>query len=168
MPLRQLDIIIFDLDDAENSGFALEEMFSYNSSWYNLTLAGQHYMWGEAQYIPIYGAGGVILFFGGFWPSDRRQGMENESPNPSTLATLDSILIYDIHTNRFFKQLASNPPPARALFCSVAAGASNDESYEMCISPTFVYNIRTLLITIDAASSTEAHRTCTSLFLLSL
>jgi hypothetical protein len=149
--------------------FALEEMVSYNSgnqSWYNLTLAGKHYIWGEAQYVPIYGARGIILFFGGFWPSDRLGSME--SPNLSTLATLGSILIYDIHTNRFFEQLASNPPPARALFCSVAAGASNNESYEMCVSPALVYNIRTPLIAIDAASSTEAHRARTSLFLLSL
>jgi hypothetical protein len=147
----------------------LEEMVSYNSgnqSWYNLTLAGKHYIWGEAQYVPIYGARGIILFFGGFWPSDRLGSME--SPNLSTLATLGSILIYDIHTNRFFEQLASNPPPARALFCSVAAGASNNESYEMCVSPALVYNIRTPLIAIDAASSTEAHRARTSLFLLSL
>jgi hypothetical protein len=41
----------------EYDAFALEEMLSYNSgnqSWYNLTLDGQHYMLGEAQYIPTY------------------------------------------------------------------------------------------------------------------
>jgi hypothetical protein len=120
-------------DNVENDGFALEEMLSYNSgnqSWYNLTLAGQHYMWGEAQYVPIYGAQGVILFFGGSWPSD------HSVESSSSLATLDTILVYDIHTNRFFKQQTSNPPPGRALFCSVAAGASNNESYEVCVSPT--------------------------------
>jgi len=118
------------LDGVNDNGLALEEMFSYNSgnqSWYNLTLDGQHYMWGEAQYIPIYGARGVILFFGGYWPSDR------SVDSPSSLATLDTILIYDIDTNRFFKQPASNPPPGRALFCSVEAGASNNESYEIFI-----------------------------------
>jgi hypothetical protein len=112
---------------------ALEEMFSYNvgnRSWYNLTLTGQHYMWGEAQYVPIYGAKGVILFFGGFWPSDRTV------ESPSSVANLDTILIYDIHTDRFFKQPASNPPPSRYKFCSVAAGASSNESYEMWVSPT--------------------------------
>ncbi|KAN0078795.1 hypothetical protein V8E54_005308 [Elaphomyces granulatus] len=119
------------LDWVEPNGFALEEMLLYNSgnkSFYNLTLAGQHYMWGEAQYIPIYGAGGVILFFGGFWPSDTTV----DAPSSLT-ALLDTILIYDIHTNRFFKQPASNPPSGRALFCSVAAGASNNESYEIFI-----------------------------------
>ena len=120
-----------DLDTAGDC-VALEEMVSYNSgnqSWYNLTLA-EHYMWGGAQYVPIYGASGVILFFGGYWPIDRSVGA------PSTLATLDTILIYDIHTNRFFKQQASNPPPGRAYFCSVTAGASNNESYEMCVRCT--------------------------------
>ncbi|KAN0080657.1 hypothetical protein V8E54_003861 [Elaphomyces granulatus] len=119
-------------DYVENkiNSFALEEMFSYNSgnqSWYNLTLAGQHYVWGEAQYVPIYGARGVVLFFGGFWPSDHSVG------SPSSLATLDTILVYDIYTNRFFKQQTSNPPPGRAFLCSVAAGASNNESYEIFI-----------------------------------
>jgi hypothetical protein len=125
-------------DNTDTNGFALEEMFSYNSgnrSWYNLTLAGKHYIFGEAQYVPIYGARGIILFFGGYWPSDR------SVDSPSSLATLDTILIYDIDTNRFFKQPASNPPPGRALFCSVAAVASNNESYEMCVSLVFAYNI---------------------------
>ena len=115
-------------EDNESDAFVLEEMLSYNSgnqSWYNLTLAGQHYVLGEAQYVPVYGAQGVILFFGGFWPSD------SSVESLSSVASLDTILVYDIHTNRFFKQQASNAPPGRALFCSVAAGASNNESYEM-------------------------------------
>jgi hypothetical protein len=152
-------------DDVENDGFGLDEMLSYNSgnqSFYNLTLAGQHYMWGEAQYIPIYGAQGVILFFGGFWPLD------DSVDSPSSLATLDTILVYDIYSNRFFKQQASNPPPGRALFCSVAAGASNNESYEVCVSHALVYDIWTLLTAVDAASSMGGHKTGMPLFLLSL
>jgi hypothetical protein len=119
--------------DGQNN-FTLGEMFSYNSanqSWYNLTLTmpEQHFIAGQAQYIPIYGASGVILFFGGYWET------------PSSLAGLDTILIYDIHTNRFFKQPASTPPLARSYFCSVAAVASNNESYEMCVSPSLEYHI---------------------------
>ena len=149
----------------EKDAFALEEMLSYNSgnqSWYNLTLDGQHYMLGEAQYIPIYGAQGVILFFGGFWPADH--SVESQS----SVASLDTILVYDIHTNRFFKQQASNAPPGRAMFCSVAVGASNNESYEVCVSPALVYDIRTLLTSIHAASSMGGHKTGMPLFLLSL
>jgi hypothetical protein len=114
-------------ESVENDGFALEEMLSYNfgnQSWYNLTLA-EHYMLGEAQYVPIYGAQGVILFFGGYWPSD------NSVESSGSVANLNTILVYDIYTNRFFNQQASNAPPGRALFCSVAAGALNNESYEM-------------------------------------
>jgi hypothetical protein len=145
----------FNLGYVDFEIFRLEEMLSYNSrnqSWTNLTLPGQHYLWGEAQYVPIYGARGVILFFGGYW------SFGETAIDPPSLATLDSILIYDIHTNRFFKQLALDPPPPRAAFCSVAAGASDNESYEMCVSPTLVYNIRTLLTTIDTASSTEGNQ----------
>jgi hypothetical protein len=52
---------------AENE-WALGEMFSYNpanQSWYNLTLtmAEQHFIWGEAQYIPIYGASYSIFWW---------------------------------------------------------------------------------------------------------
>ena len=115
-------------EHVENEALALEEMLSYNSgnqSWYNLTLAGQYYMLGEAQYVPIYGAQGVILFFGGFWPFD------NSVESRNSVASLDTILVYDIHTNRFFKQQASNAPSGRVEFCSVAAGAANNESYEM-------------------------------------
>ena len=32
-------------DNIENDGFGLDEMLSYNQSFYNLMLAGQHYMW---------------------------------------------------------------------------------------------------------------------------
>jgi hypothetical protein len=128
----------------QNLNLALEEMFSYNygnQSWYNLTLAGQHYMWGEAQYVPIYGVRGIILLFGGFWPSDRTIN------SPSSVESLDTVLIYDIHTNRFFKQPAYNSPPGRAMFCSVAAGASNNESYEMCVS-----------LPLHTISTTNSHR----------
>ena len=155
MPLRQQDIIILVallLGCLGDYSWALGEMFSYNSgnqSWYNLTLtmAEQYFIWGEAQYVPSMEL--VALFY--FLAAIGHRKLVD------TLA-LDTILIYDIHTNRFFKQPASNPPPARAFFCSVAAGASNNESYEMCVSPGLEYNIRTLLIAIDAASSTEGHQ----------
>ncbi|KAN0071309.1 hypothetical protein V8E54_010740 [Elaphomyces granulatus] len=64
---------------------------------------------------------------------DSSHALEEFVGSPSSLATLDTILVYDIHTNRFFKQRTSNPPPGRAVFCSVAAGASNNESYEIFI-----------------------------------
>jgi hypothetical protein len=51
-----------------------------------LTLAGQYYILGEAQYVPIYGAQGVILFFGGFWPFDN--SVESRNSYWYTISTL--------------------------------------------------------------------------------
>ena len=99
---------------------AMEEVLSFNfgnQSLYNKTLPGQQYLKGEAQYVPIYGKQGVILFFGG--------------QTENSIFDLDSIIVYDIDTDTFFKQPASNAPSGRYSFCSVAAGGSSNESYEM-------------------------------------
>jgi hypothetical protein len=116
---------------------AMEEMLSYNftdGSLYNQTLPGQHYILGEAQYIPIYGKEGIILFLGGKQPSDRNF-------QETTMASFGNILVYDVHTGSFFSQPATNPPSGRYSFCSVAAGGANNQSYEMYVlnNPTQDY-----------------------------
>jgi hypothetical protein len=115
-------------DGAFYAELAMEQFFTYNSgnqSWFNNTLPGQHYLHGEGQYVPIYGEEGVILFFGGAWPTDRTVD------GRGALKGLDNILVYDIHTNRFYNQPATNPPEIRELFCSVSTGIGNNGSYEM-------------------------------------
>jgi hypothetical protein len=101
-----------------------------NQSWYNQTISGQHFLWGQAQYVPTFGQDGVILFFGGKWPSDTSTG------GSSSVSRLDNILVYDIHNNAFFQQPATNAPVGRFSFCSVASGtnASANSSYEMYAS----------------------------------
>jgi hypothetical protein len=108
----------------------LSEMVNFNfanQSWYNQTIPGYYINAGEAQYVPTFGQKGVILFFGGNWASDADVG------GFSPIAGLDTILIYDIHSNTYFKQPATNAPISRLSFCSVAAGAyaSSNFSYEM-------------------------------------
>jgi len=119
--------------DGENS-LALGEMFSYNSanqSWYNLTLtmAEQHFIAGQAQYIPFYGASGVILFFWRFLAIWYECGLIR------LVGSLGYHYWYMISKpTGFFKQSASNPPPPRAYFCSVAVGASN-KNHMRCVYP---------------------------------
>jgi hypothetical protein len=96
----------------------LEEVVEFNfanQSWTNRTLSGQ-YSYGDAQFIPIFGQEGVVLFFGG----------------DGSMSGLDNILVYDIHTNMFYNQPATNAPLGRTSFCSVVAGTnSTNSSYEM-------------------------------------
>lgn len=102
--------------------FAMEEFLSFNfgnRSLYNQTLSGQQYFKGEAQYVPIYGKQGVILFFGG--------------QTQNSIVELDIIRVYDIDTGTFFNQPASNAPSARYASCSIAAGGSSNRSYEMYV-----------------------------------
>lgn len=99
---------------------AMEEFLSFNfgnQSSHNHTLSGQQNLRGEAQYVPIYGKQGVILFFGG--------------QTQNSILGLDIIKVYDIDTGTFFNQPASNAPSARYSFCSIAAGGSSNGSYEM-------------------------------------
>lgn len=109
---------------------ALSDMVNFNfanQSWSNQTVSGQHFVYGEAQYVPTFGQEGVVLFFGGSWPSDASVGVS------SSLVGLDTILVYDIYSNTFFKQPATNAPISRSTFCSVSSGAntSTNSSYEM-------------------------------------
>jgi hypothetical protein len=113
---------------------ALTDMVDFNfanQSWSNQTVSNQHFVFGEAQYVPTFGQEGVVLFFGGKWPSD---AILEDSSSPGGL---DTILVYDIHSNTFFKQPATNAPTSRFAFCSVAAGtnASANSSYEMYACP---------------------------------
>lgn len=55
---------------------ALSSMVNFNfasQSWTNQTIE-QHFLLGEAQYVPNFGEEGIILFFGGQWPSDTSVG----------------------------------------------------------------------------------------------
>jgi hypothetical protein len=113
---------------------ALTDMVDFNfanQSWYNQTISGQHFLFGQAQYIPTFGQDGVILFFGGKSPSD------TSTTGSSSVSRLDTILVYDIHSNTFFQQPATNAPVGRFSLCSVAAGTntSANSSYEMYASP---------------------------------
>ena len=116
----QTYIELLGLSDMVDFNFA-------NQSWYNQTFPDYHIALGEAQYVPTFGQEGVILFFGGNWPSDANVG------GFDSIAGLDTILVYDIDSNTFFMQPATNAPISRAGFCSVAAGinASSNSSYEM-------------------------------------
>ena len=108
----------------------LSQFISYNfanQSWTNQTQAGNYYIGGRGQYIPSFGAGGIVLFFGGTWPTD------GNATSTASLAGFNTVLVYDIASNTLFSpQQTTNPPSNRFNFCSVGAGAgSANSSYEM-------------------------------------
>lgn len=106
---------------------SLQEMVSYNftdQTWSNQSVPGRYALYGEGQYIEHYGLEGIILFLGGQWSADAAQTMAN-------LKALNTILIYDIQSKKFYEQAASNAPSPRAQFCSVGASSAGNSSYEM-------------------------------------
>ncbi|OBT84970.1 hypothetical protein VE02_06663 [Pseudogymnoascus sp. 03VT05] len=83
-----------------------------------------HYIQGGAQYVPTYGEEGVVLFFGGKTPVDRNVADNN-------IGDMGIILVYDIHTDKFYNQSASNPPVGRYNLCNVGATNAGNNSYEI-------------------------------------
>jgi hypothetical protein len=93
-----------------------------------------HYIQGEAQYVPTYGEEGVVVFLGGKTPVDRNVADNN-------IADMGIILVYDIHTDKFYNQSASNAPAGRYNLCSVGAGNAGNNSYEMYVKIPISINL---------------------------
>ncbi|CAG8953120.1 hypothetical protein HYFRA_00003318 [Hymenoscyphus fraxineus] len=121
--------ILIDPEHGSDNAQSLQEIVSYSFSeqtWTNQSIPNKYYLFGEGQFIEHYGSEGVILFFGGQWAA-------STSEKKSSLQSLDTILIYDIQSKKFYEQEASNPPATRAQFCSVGAGTADNSSYEIFI-----------------------------------
>jgi hypothetical protein len=124
-----------DYNSSDTSDSSVDEIVSYNfanQSWNNESLPQllptKFYLNGQGQYIPNFGQQGVNLFFGGYWPSDGQAG----GTDADDIGPLNSIVVYDIQSNQFFTQLASNAPTGRICFCSVGVGNDSASStYEM-------------------------------------
>lgn len=123
-----------------NLGYiAMDEVLSFsstNGSMSNQSLPGDYYFYGQAQYVPIYGKEGLFLFLGGQYTTDPNlaAGINATGVNE---AGFDKIIVYDIHTKKYFTQPATlasgSAPSGRFSFCSVGAGASDNSSYEMYV-----------------------------------
>lgn len=120
----------------DNTGFydqlAVDNFLAYtysNSSWTNITTPqplNTYNLYGEAQFVPIYGREGVVLFFGGKDPSTR--GVNGVD----AIQDFTNIFIYNIFTNSFHSQRTSGDAPLpRWSFCSAGAAAADNSSYEM-------------------------------------
>ncbi|OBT74650.1 hypothetical protein VF21_06409 [Pseudogymnoascus sp. 05NY08] len=107
----------------------MEDFVTYDyatQTYSNVSRTAPHSLAGEAQFVPQYGEEGVLLFFGGKNPLDR--GVASLD-----LADLGSIEVYDIYTDTFYTQAATNAPTGRYSFCSVGASNANGSSYEIFI-----------------------------------
>ncbi|OBT40559.1 hypothetical protein VE00_08585 [Pseudogymnoascus sp. WSF 3629] len=107
----------------------MEDFVTYDyatQTYSNVSRTTPHSLAGEAQFIPQYGEEGVLLLFGGKNPMDR--GVASLD-----VADLGSIQVYDIYTDTFYTQAATNAPTGRYSFCSVGASNANNSSYEIFI-----------------------------------
>jgi hypothetical protein len=121
---------------SNSDSLGLDEFITYdfaNNSWTNQSLPNstpnKYYTMGRGQYISAFGDKGVILFFGGVWPST-----SNGFQDQNSLANLNTVLIYDVASNTFFnpQQTTGTAPLNRWRFCSVGAGNGTvNSSYEM-------------------------------------
>ncbi|KFZ24499.1 hypothetical protein V502_01034 [Pseudogymnoascus sp. VKM F-4520 (FW-2644)] len=125
--------ITYQLDADANGAvpiqMVMEDFVTYDyatQEFSNVTRTTPHSLGGEAHFVPQYGEEGVLIFLGGKNPLDR--GVASLD-----LADLGSIQVYDIHTNKFYEQAATNAPTGRYSFCSVGASNANNSSYEIFI-----------------------------------
>ncbi|OBT61174.1 hypothetical protein VE03_09452 [Pseudogymnoascus sp. 23342-1-I1] len=120
--------------DADANGavpiqMVMEDFVTYDyatQTFSNVTRTAPHSLGGEAHFVPQYGEEGVLVFLDGKNPLDRGAASLD-------LADLGSIQVYDVHTNTFHMQAATNAPTGRYSFCSVGASNENSSSYEIFI-----------------------------------
>lgn len=125
--------ITFQLDADANGAvpiqMVMEDFVTYDyatQTFTNVTRTSPHSFGGEAHFVPQYGEEGVLVFLDGKNPLDRNVASLD-------LADLGVIQVYDIHTDTFHMQAATNAPTGRYSFCSVGASNVNSSSYEMYV-----------------------------------
>lgn len=80
---------------------------------------------GQAQFVPTFGAEGVLIMFGGNAPASALD-------TAISLKSMNAITVYDIRSKTYYTQTATGDTPlSRVDFCSVGAGASDNSTYEM-------------------------------------
>lgn len=83
---------------------------------------------GQAEFIPIFGKKGIIIFVGGnaptipFWPYSRG----------SSLADMTTVNVFDIDSDNWLQQKTTGDiPHGRYAFCMAGAGENGSGSYEL-------------------------------------
>ncbi|KFY17031.1 hypothetical protein V491_05138 [Pseudogymnoascus sp. VKM F-3775] len=121
--------ITYDVTEGVPTQMVMEDFVIYDygtQKFSNVSRTTPHSLAGKAQFVLQYGKEGVVLFLGG-------KNLVDRGAASLDLADLGSIQVYDVYTNTFYTQAATNAPTGRYSFCSV--GASNEEtsSYEIFI-----------------------------------
>lgn len=139
----------FDVTPAGNgvaSQMVMDELITYEYTTQkftnvtiNVTETSPYRFGGDAHFVPQYGEEGVVLFFGGKNPPNR--GVDSIG-----YAYLDSIQVYDIHTNKYYFQHATGAPQGRSSFCSVGASNAENSSYEMYVYSALFRHISLFII----------------------
>jgi len=112
------------------SGLAVFDFQKYD--WANDSSSGYsdsgYGVLGEAQYVPISGSDGVLVFLGGSTP----QNQTFQYHTGIDLSSMSNITIYDINAGQWYHQTATGDIPSpRTEFCMVGVSAADNSSYEM-------------------------------------
>lgn len=118
-----------------SSVYAIPGMVTYDfasGKWNNLTVSGAYSAtgmgaYGVAQFVPSFGAAGLIIMMGGIIPSNASDTNPRES-----LRLMSNITIFDAASQKWYSQTATGDvPPARNGACIVGAQGLNSSTYEM-------------------------------------
>ena len=114
------------VDEVVSYNFANQ---TWNSQSVPQSLPTKFYIGGQGQYFPNLALQGVNIFSGDYGPSD---GGVAAAGGVNDIASLNSIVVYDVQSNQLFTQFASSAPIGRFEFCSVGVGNNSASStYEM-------------------------------------
>jgi hypothetical protein len=106
----------------ESGLFVLDEKRNF---WVNHTMDSNR-VHGEAQFIPLFGKDGVVVFIGGDKPTAQSYTLA------AALMPMSTVTIYDVEKRIFYDQSTSGEVPVdRSVFCSVAVRGSAANAYEM-------------------------------------
>lgn len=103
-----------------------------SSHWKNISSSGyesQGYgVLGQAEFIPIFGKNGTIVFVGGDAPT----GPSWSYCEGSSLVDMGTVTIYDVESEKWLQQKTTGDiPRGRYAFCMVGAGETSTGSYEL-------------------------------------
>jgi len=107
--------------------------------------------YGSAHFVPSFGAGqGMIIYIGGLTLQVPLPGSKPERPDwRKTLIPLDTIHMYDIASQQWYKQTARGETPSgRISFCMTGAEQSNTTTYEMYVEFYILREILKSVLTI--------------------
>lgn len=119
-------------------GMAVQDLIT--QQWQNVSSAAYGSSgfgaFGDAVFAPNYGSQGVIIFLGGYTPSQHTFTWSADTVD--TLQDMSKVIVFDINSQTFFDQPTNGSPPnSRWGFCAVGAEDANGGGFDIFIHGGF-------------------------------